>query len=86
MQAPGNPTLVGNWINPLKTRKPRYRSDPKWAKQVTLTCRRKHGHIEGIQVGDTFKDRRELYMAGGHNRTRAGICGDAKEGLFAIVA
>ena len=43
------------------------------------------GHISGVSVGTTFKDRAEVARAGVHNPLVAGISGSKKEGADSIV-
>ncbi len=43
------------------------------------------GEIEGVQEGDEFRNRRELYENKIHNHLRAGISGSEREGADSIV-
>ena len=43
------------------------------------------GHIEGIEVGSIFDNRKELARANIHKRTIHGIWGREKEGACSIV-
>lgn len=45
----------------------------------------KFGEIEGVKVGDIFKNRAEVKAAGLHAQTQAGISGAAYEGADAII-
>ena len=44
-----------------------------------------YGEIEGIKIGQVFKNRREVFDAGLHGSLQAGISGNPKTGSDAIV-
>ena len=43
------------------------------------------GEISGLKVGSVFKDRKELFDAGVHRATMAGICGSQEIGAYSLV-